>query len=203
VRIQLLLAFLFPVLLSGQFDPAGRDSPPSSTAARMPNGITLDGKLDEAAWKASKPATGFWETFPADTSLVRDQTEIYFGFDDDNLYVAAKCYVQGKDFVIPSLRRDYRAGGNDNLTLLFNPFKDKTNAIVFGMNPLGVTREALIYNGGESGDDFREEWDNKWRGESYIGENYWSVEMIIPFTSLTPRAIPAPPGTVFPRTKSS
>lgn len=150
----------------------------------MPNGIQLDGRLDEPAWRLSSPATGFWETFPSDTTLVRDQTEIYFGFDDKNLYVAAKCYVQGKDFVISSLRRDYRAGGNDNLTLVFNPFKDKTNAIVFGMNPLGVTREALIFNGGESSDDFREEWDNKWRGESYIGDGFWSVEMIIPFTSL-------------------
>jgi hypothetical protein len=150
----------------------------------MPNGITLDGKLDEPEWRKGAPATNFWETFPSDTAKASDQTEIYFAFDDKNLYVAAKCYVQGKDFVISSLRRDYRAGGNDNLTLLFNPFKDKTNAIVFGMNPLGVTREALIYNGGENRGDFREEWDNKWRGESYIGENYWSVEMIIPFTSL-------------------
>ncbi len=184
VRLLLLLFLLFPFLLLAQFDPSGRDAPPSSTAVRITEGITLDGNPDEAIWQASKPATGFWETFPSDTTLVQDQTEIYFGFDDANLYVAAKCYVKGTDFVIPSLRRDYRAGGNDNLTLIFNPFKDKTNAIVFGMNPLGVTREALIYNGGESGDDFREEWDNKWRGESYIGEDYWSVEMIIPFTSL-------------------
>jgi hypothetical protein len=144
----------------------------------------LDGKLDEPEWRLSAPATNFWETFPSDTARAGQQTEIYFGFDDKNLYVAAKCYVQGKDFVISSLRRDFRAGGNDNLTLLFNPFKDKTNAIVFGINPLGVTREALIYNGGENRSDFREEWDNKWRGESHIGENYWSVEMIIPFTSL-------------------
>ncbi|MCX8212172.1 MAG: hypothetical protein ACI92C_002634 [Neolewinella sp.] len=184
VRLILLLAISFPVLLYAQFDLRDRDAAPSSTAVRITNGITLDGNPDEAIWKACKPATGFWETFPSDTSLARDQTEIYFAYDDDNLYVAAKCYVQGKDFVIPSLRRDYRAGGNDNLTLVFNPFKDKTNAIVFGMNPLGVTREALIYNGGESVEDFREEWDNKWRGESYIGDNYWSVEMIIPFTSL-------------------
>ncbi len=171
VRLILLLAISFPVLLYAQFDLRDRDAAPSSTAVRITNGITLDGNPDEAIWKACKPATGFWETFPSDTSLARDQTEIYFAYDDDNLYVAAKCYVQGKDFVIPSLRRDYRAGGNDNLTLVFNPFKDKTNAIVFGMNPLGVTREALIYNGGESVDDFREEWDNKWRGESYIRDN--------------------------------
>lgn len=151
---------------------------------RFEQGITLDGNPVEADWKRSSPATSFWETFPSDTALAQEQTEIYFGFDDRNFYIAAKCYVKGKDFVIPSLRRDYRAGGNDNITLVLNPFKDKTNAIVFGMNPYGVTREALIYNGGESGDDFREEWDNKWRGESYIGENYWSCEMVIPLASL-------------------
>ncbi len=170
--------------MTAQYDPGSDNAPPAATAVFMPTGITLDGQLNEPGWRQSSPATNFWETFPSDTTRVRDQTEIYFGFDDDNLYVAAKCYVQGNEFVISSLRRDFRAGGNDNLTLLFNPFKDKTNAIVFGMNPLGVTREALIYNGGENQEDFREEWDNKWRGESYIGEGYWSVEMIIPFTSL-------------------
>lgn len=185
MRIFLLsLLLATPLWLSAQFDYGRADVAPEATAARFANGITLDGNPDEADWQRSAPATGFWETFPSDTSLVKDQTEIYFGFDDKNLYVAAKCYVSGTEFVIPSLRRDYSAGGNDNLTFVFNPFKDKTNAIVFGMNPYGVTREALIYNGGESGGDFREEWDNKWRGESHIGANYWSCEMIIPFTSL-------------------
>lgn len=180
----LLLTILLPLSLFSQFDPSVADVPPQSTAVRFEKGITLDGNPTEADWKRSSPATGFWETFPSDTAFAEYQTEIYFGFDDRNLYVAAKCYIPAKDFVIPSLRRDYRAGGNDNLTLIFNPFKDKTNAIVFGMNPLGVTREALIFNGGESGADFREEWDNVWRGESYIGDNYWSCELIIPFASL-------------------
>lgn len=175
---------MLPLLLVAQFDYSQADAPPKASAVHFENGITLDGNPNEADWQRSAPATGFWETFPSDTALAQYQTEIYFGFDDENLYVAAKCYVGGKDFVIPSLRRDYRAGGNDNITLVFNPFKDKTNAIVFGMNPYGVTREALIYNGGESGGDFREEWDNKWRGESYIGENYWSCELVIPYTSL-------------------
>ncbi|WP_020568492.1 DUF5916 domain-containing protein [Neolewinella persica] len=183
--MRLVLIFtLLPLLLTAQFNPLTADDQPSATAVLLPNGITLDGKLDEPEWRQSVPATNFWETFPSDTTRVKDQTEIFFGFDDKNLYVAAICYGSGSDFVIPSLRRDYRAGGNDNITFLFNPFKDKTNAIVFGMNPYGVTREALIYNGGENGDDFREEWDNKWRGESYIGDGYWSLEMVIPFASL-------------------
>ncbi|OAV43471.1 DUF5916 domain-containing protein [Lewinella sp. 4G2] len=184
MRSLLLVLFLLPVSLWAQFDAATADLPPSATATRFTETIQLDGRLDEAQWTNSQPATNFWETFPADTGRVSDQTEIYFGFDDRNLYIGAKCYVQGQDFVVPSLRRDYRAGGNDNLTFVLNPFKDKTNAIVFGMNPLGVTREALIYNGGENGSDFREEWDNKWRGQSYIGEGFYSMELIIPYTSL-------------------
>ena len=166
------------------FDERTANVPPSATAVRFAEGITLDGKLDELEWQQGQPAKDFWETFPTDRKRATYPTEIYFGYDDQNLYVAALCRVPDTKFVIPSLRRDYRAGGNDNLTFIFNPFRDKTNAIVFGMNPLGVNREALIYNGGESGDDFREEWDNKWRGESYIGADYWSCELVIPFSSL-------------------
>ncbi len=166
------------------FDPTTANQAPTATAVRMSEGITLDGKLDELEWQNGEPARDFWETFPADTSRSAFPTEIYFGYDDANLYVAAICRTPGKNFIIPSLRRDYRAGGSDNITFVFNPFRDKTNAIVFGMNPYGVSREALIYNGGENTEDFREEWDNKWRGESYIGEDYWSCEMVIPFSSL-------------------
>ncbi|MEL6275981.1 MAG: hydrolase, partial [Bacteroidota bacterium] len=136
----------------------GVGQPPTATAPRFEQRIQLDGKLDEAIWYLGKPADEFWETFPSDTARCGQKTEIYFGYDDNNLYVGAKCYSIGDDYVITSLRRDFRAGGNDNITFLFNTFRDKTNAIVFGMNPFGVTREALIYNGGESGGDFREEW---------------------------------------------
>ena len=176
-KLILLCCLCCPLLARAQEVPA-------ATAPRFTERITLDGRPDEPQWQRSRPATDFWETFPSDTARAAFDTEIYFGFDDEFLYVAAKCYVPAYEFVVPSLRRDYRAGGNDNLTLVFNPFRDKTNAIVFGMNPLGVTREALIYNGGEQGSDFREEWDNKWRGESYVGDGYWSCELIIPFNSL-------------------
>lgn len=188
MRVNLILFLLCWATLarsqSRTFDQLDANRPPRATAVRFTGAITLDGKLDELEWQNGEPAQDFWETFPADTNHSAYPTEIYFGFDDTNLYVAAICRTPGVEFIIPSLRRDYRAGGNDNITFVFNPFRDKTNAIVFGMNPYGVTREALIYNGGESREDFREEWDNKWRGESYIGDGYWSCEMIIPLASM-------------------
>ncbi len=157
---------------------------PQAAAVRAEGEIELDGRLDEPTWGRSLPADNFWLTFPTDTTAADFQTEVYFTYDDDYLYVGAICHSPGNNYVVTSLRRDFRAGGNDNITFLFDPFQDNTNALVFGMNPYGVNREALISNGGESGGDFREEWDNKWRGESYIGKGYWSCELAIPFSSL-------------------
>ncbi len=146
--------------------------------------INVDGELAEEAWDTGAPAKDFWEYFPSDSVLTDIKTEVYMTYDDNYLYIGAICHSIGQDYVVPSLRRDFRAGGNDNLTFVLDPFRDKTNAFVFGMNPLGVRREALIANGGRNGDDFDESWDNKWIGASKIYDDYWSCELAIPFSTL-------------------
>ncbi len=158
--------------------------PARATLARTSGPIVIDGNIDEPSWFQGKPATGFWEYFPSDTSLNKVQTEIYLAFDDNFLYIAARCESVGDEYVVNSLRRDYRAGGNDNLTFLIDPFQDKINAFVFGMNPYGVMREALISNGGQGFGDWDSGWDNKWKGESKIHDGYWSCEVAIPFSTL-------------------
>ena len=110
---------------------------PSMNIKRTNAPILLDGALDEAAWFEGQPAKNFWENFPTDSTLSPVQTEIYMTFDDQNLYIAAKCYSVGKDYIITSLRRDFRAGGNDNITFLIDPFNDRTNAFVFSKTPCG------------------------------------------------------------------
>ena len=147
--------------------------------------IVLDGNLDEQAWYSGAPAQNFWSNFPTDSVLSPVRTEIYMTYDENNLYVAAKCYSIGENYIIPSLKRDFRAGGSDNLTFLFDPFNDKTNAIVFGVNPYGVLREALVFNGGVNArEDFDESWDNKWSGNAKIHDGYWVAELAIPFSTL-------------------
>ncbi len=157
---------------------------PQVTLNRTTAKITIDGQLDEAAWFSGEPAKDFWQYFPQDTTLANPQTEIYMTYDSKFLYIGAKCYSVGNDYITPSLRRDFSAGGNDNLTFLIDPFQDNTNAFVFGMNPFGVNREALISNGGNSGGDWNSAWDNKWIGNSAINDGYWSCEIAIPFSTL-------------------
>lgn len=146
--------------------------------------IKIDGILDEKVWQNTPPSGEFWQYFPTDTLKAKQQTEVKITFDDKYLYVSAKCYSKNNKYVIPSNRRDFRAGGNDNISFVFDTFNDKTNAFLFGLNPYGVMREALISNGGSDTQFLNTFWDNKWQGTSKVYDGYWTCELAIPFTTL-------------------
>lgn len=146
--------------------------------------IKLDGVLDEKVWRNSEKFPEFWQLFPKDSVKAIYQSEVFLTYDDKNIYIGAKMFTKGNKYVTPSFRRDFRAGGNDNITFLFDTFNDKTNSFLFGINPFGVVREALIYNGGTANEYFNIYWDNKWNGVSKIYDNYWTCEVAIPFSTL-------------------
>lgn len=154
------------------------------TVVKINSAVTIDGDLTESIWSTLEPATGFRQYFPTDTAAALSNTEIMMAFDEKNLYVGIKCYAPGNNWVVNSLRRDYRAGGNDNITLVFDSFVDKTNAYFFGINPEGVIREGVITNGGNDFSNFDESWDNKWRGEAKKYDGYYTAELEIPLSAL-------------------
>ncbi len=143
----------------------------------------IDGVLDEVAWETAESAGAFQQYFPSDKVPAKYQTDIRMLTDDQTLYVGIKVFTPGNDYVIPSLERDFRATGNDNISLIFDTFNDGTNAFLFGINPMGVRREALISGGGQDLRGFTTSWDVKWRGESKIYDGYYTAEMAIPLTS--------------------
>ena len=147
------------------------------------NPITLDAELSEDEWKNTKGASGFWQYFPTDSLQAKQQAIIKFLFDDDNLYVGIKVNAPANDFIIPSLRRDFSAGGSDNITLLFDTFNDGTNAFIFGTNPYGVKREMLLSGGGSELRGFTMAWDTKWQCKTAIKKDHYIVEMIIPLAA--------------------
>lgn len=142
--------------------------------------IKLDGLLDEDSWKTADIAKDFFLNRPYDSSFASLQTEIQILFDDNFIYVGAKCYEPRSMYTVSSLKRDFAGGSSDVLTINFDTFKDKLNGFQFAVNPYGVQREGLIFNGGESSNF----WDNKWYSEVKTYEDYWVVEMAIPFKTL-------------------
>ena len=146
--------------------------------------IVLDGKLNEAAWFQADSVSSFWQYFPTNTVRAGGETEVYMTYDEENLYVATKSYSTDNQFLTPTLKRDYSFRNSDNITLLFDTYNDQTNAFMFGMNPEGVRREALISSGGRDRGAFDESWDNKWEGEAKKYDNYWIAEFAIPFKTI-------------------
>ncbi|HRK53588.1 MAG TPA: DUF5916 domain-containing protein [Cyclobacteriaceae bacterium] len=148
--------------------------------------IKIDGRLDESVWKDIAPAKDFIQTFPYDSSLSDTQCDIYFTYDKDNIYIGTRCndLDPTKKFAILSKRRDFRGPGIESVNVVLDPFMDQTNAYSFGLNPLGVQKEGLVVNGGNQSEDFSLDWDNKWEGESYIGDGFWTSEMAIPFKTI-------------------
>ncbi|MCK0162194.1 DUF5916 domain-containing protein [Allomuricauda sp. F6463D] len=143
----------------------------------------IDGILDEPVWGTSDISDSFYQFFPADTIPAIKQTEFKMLYNSTTLYVGIKLHAAGDDYVIPSLQRDYGAGGNDNISILFDTFNDGTNAFLFGMNPFGVRREALISGGGQNTNGFTTSWDVKWQGETKLYDGYYVCEIAIPLTS--------------------
>ncbi|MEM1258659.1 MAG: DUF5916 domain-containing protein [Bacteroidota bacterium] len=145
--------------------------------------ITLDGTLNENAWQIAESAKEFYQYFPTDSVLAKQQSDIKMIYDETTLYVGITVHAAGNDYVVPSLQRDFRAGGSDNITLMFDTFNDGTNAFLFGTNPYGIRREALVSNGGTTLSGFTTSWDVKWRGETKMYDNYYISEWAIPLTS--------------------
>jgi len=145
--------------------------------------IKLDAVLNEASWYKKKPATDFWQYFPTDTLQAKNQSEITMLFDDHNLYIGIKVYSSGNSYIIPSLKRDFRAGGSDNITLLFDTYNDGSNAFLFGINPEGVMREALVSGGGKELRGFTTSWDTKWESVTKQYDDYYISEWAIPLSA--------------------
>ncbi|TDQ14703.1 carbohydrate binding protein with CBM9 domain [Algoriphagus boseongensis] len=152
---------------------------------RVNKPIEIDGVIDEE-WAIADSAFNWMQYFPFDSSLAVNQSVAKVLFDDKNIYILGVMYSdkKEKEYVTPSLRRDFRGSANDNFTVIFDTFQDRTNAFTFGINPFGVQREGLVVNGGTGESSFSLDWDNVWKGEARQYEGYWVAEMAIPFNTL-------------------
>ncbi len=148
--------------------------------------ITVDGIWEEEAWHQADSITGFTQNFPTDSLHAQAQTIVRILHDDEYIYVMGKMLNKPGDraYITPSLRRDFRGAANDSFSVIFDAFSDRTNGLLFGINPFGVRREALISNGGSGRGSFSLDWDNKWIGQARQYDGYWIAEMAIPFKTL-------------------
>nr|NIP78535.1 carbohydrate binding family 9 domain-containing protein [Gemmatimonadota bacterium]NIQ58604.1 carbohydrate binding family 9 domain-containing protein [Gemmatimonadota bacterium]NIU78794.1 hypothetical protein [Gammaproteobacteria bacterium]NIX43453.1 hypothetical protein [Gemmatimonadota bacterium]NIY07629.1 hypothetical protein [Gemmatimonadota bacterium] len=182
----LLLLLLVPVSGAGaQNGGSGSPAPPAARAAMVDGTITVDGRLDEAAWRRVEPATGFRQYQPDEGAPASYPTEVRVLYDDQALYIGARMAQPG-GVVAPLARRDQLldASGNngsfnslttDKLIVRLDPYHNHLDDAWFEVNPAGVRGDQ--FNGDPS-------WDPIWDSAARTDSLGWTAELRIPFSQL-------------------
>ena len=171
-----------PALLTAQAADTTRThtARPHMTAAERTSPITLDGRLDEAVWAASTPATAFRQSEPNEGQPATQRTELRILYDDVALYIGARMYDSlGARGVRSYLTRRDQQNDGDYLEIIFDTFHDHTGRTVFQINPAGVKTDA-----GQAASNADPSWDPIWEAVAAIDSLGWTAEMRIPFTQL-------------------
>jgi hypothetical protein len=164
-------------------DEAGRIT---LRATRLAAALTLDGALDEAAYRDVKPITHFIQMEPRQGQPATERTEAWLFFDDRNFYVAVRSYDSAPERLVANeMRRDsFNVFQNDNLTVSIDPLYTRRSGYFFQTNPLGALRDQEVFDERSNNND----WNTVWYTRSQIVADGWTTEIAIPFKSLRFRA---------------
>ena len=130
-------------------------------AVRLTEPLVLDGALDEAIYQQVSPASGFVQIEPQPGQPATDQTEVWVMFDDQNIYVAARCWDADMDIVATELRRDNTTiwSGNDVVGVAFDTFRDRRNTLQFFVNAIGGRMDGQTTNENQWNGDWNAIWN--------------------------------------------
>ncbi|MEM7350367.1 MAG: DUF5916 domain-containing protein [Acidobacteriota bacterium] len=164
---------------------------PHLRAVRLTEMPVVDGEvLADSAWQGLEPATGFSQTSPDEGEPATERTEVYVGYSDETLYIAAICHDRAPaEIIVSDSRRDASLDDTDSFQVILDTFFDRQNGFVFGTNPAGIQYDGQVTKEGGRGfgngdGDFNLDWDAAWEVETAVDTRGWTVEMAIPFRTL-------------------
>lgn len=189
--MKLLLTALVLVLASS----LGRTQPPflakkATTAARISQGIKIDGKLDEVAWSMAIPAAEFIQNTPNPGTSASQRTEVYVLYDNAAMYIGARMYDVTPDSILREMTERDRIGNTDWFAVIIDAYQDGNNGVGFGVTASGIqydTKFSASSGGGgfggvmSSGD---RSWDAVWDSEVDFNSDGWTVELEIPYSAI-------------------
>jgi len=177
------LAALLPLGIPLGVAAQSLPEPVTLRAVRLTERPTLDGRLEELWYQTHEPVTQFIQSLPDEGAPATEETEVWIGFDDQNLYVSARIWDSApeSEWIANELRRDTpQLRQNDTFGIVFDTFLDRRNGVMFYTNPLGAMADFQITNEGNPNQD----WNPVWDVRTGRFDGGWTVEMEIPFKSL-------------------
>ncbi|MFI5134167.1 MAG: DUF5916 domain-containing protein, partial [Chitinophagales bacterium] len=144
--------------------------------------LRIDGALNEPEWQLAKLSPRFTQIEPYQGALPNFETIVKVLYNKQYLYfgVFSKDSLGRKAIRATDFKRDFNPLAHDLVTITFDGFNDKRNAMCFAVNAYGVQRDYLSF------DDlyFDENWDGLWRVRTTRTDSGWYAEIAIPWQTL-------------------
>jgi predicted phosphodiesterase len=143
----------------------------------------IDGKLTEDVWTDGVIHS---ELFAPDGSPVTiEKTEFMFAWDEDNLYLAARCEETRMDSIAALVtEHDGAVYGEDCVGYFLQPDVQDGPAYQIYFNPLGSPFDQKITIENGVAVDVQRDWNGDYEVAASRSGNSWSIEIRIPFDEL-------------------
>ena len=157
--------------------------PPLFVPLRISTPPTLDGVLDDAAWKDAPVIDDFVQQLPEDKVAPTERTEVRIVYDADNLYLGVRFFDSQPSRIFAwTLQRDSDGiVGDDQFAFAIDSSNNGRDGFWFSTNPAGVRNDAQIFDEGRIFDD---QWDAVWEVSTKIDDLGWTAEIRLPFYNL-------------------
>jgi hypothetical protein len=157
--------------------------------------VSVDGVLDEAVWQQAARLTDFSQYSPVDGRPADDPTEVLVFYTPTAIYFGIKAHAAPGAVHATLANRD-RIDADDAIQIFLNPFKDGRQALVFGVNPLGIQSDGALVEGSgnrggalfsalESGREITDLTpDYVYQSKGRLTDYGYEIEIAIPFKTL-------------------
>ncbi len=136
---------------------------------------TIDGAVDEVAWRAAPVFRAFVQSYPRYGQPPSERTEARVLYDARNLYVSVIAYQAPSSILAPLSSRD-RLPASDLVSIGIDADRDGKTARVFAVNAAGVQLDSLLYDDSKIATG----WDAVWEARTRRRADGWSAELRIP-----------------------
>ncbi len=157
----LLILCVFPI--------SGQDRAKIIHVSRVESPPKIDGLIEDSCWKNIQPASGFIQFDPFNGEKATEETLVWAGYDQKNIYFAFLMRDSRPEKIWAELTPRNAFENNDSITVILDTYNDKRTKIEFTVNPKGVQKNSV---------------ETIWKSGAVIRSDGWSAEMAIPFKSL-------------------
>jgi hypothetical protein len=142
----------------------------------------IDGDLSDPAWSKAKPIDAFYQIEPKGGEPASERTVVRILYDRDALYFSYYCYdSEPKNIPLGAKARDTNVTSGDFVRVYLDPIMSRRNGYTFEVNVLGGREDGLLSNNGEP----LYEWNTIWAAKTKRTADGWTVEIKVPFRSIS------------------